>query len=734
MSIGNPIPRPDGPAKVTGRAKYAADHSVTDVLHAVYVGAPIPAGRVTAIEIEPALAAPGVVQVLTHRDLPRLQASAPTPPLSSSFLPMQSDEVRHEGQPVAIVLGETLEAAAHGARLVKVTYARTTFRAAGSGVAEDPAPDGGYMAFYVAFFEGTEFTKGDPDAGLAAAVHRLSAEYVQPSRHHNPIEPSATLARWEGDRLTVFDAVQHGYGAQLVLATAFGVPPANVRVVCPHTGGGFGSKGYVWPHEILAAAAARVVGRPVKLVLTRAQMYANVGYQPHMVQTMALGVDADGRLTGLKHDVVNLTSISDDYVDAATEASKGLYATPAMHLRQRVERAHVNLPTPMRAPIEGPGTWALESAIDELAHWLAIDPLDLRLANYAEVNPADGRPWSSKKLREAYAEGARLFGWRERSREPRRDGDWLVGTGMASCTTGTYRLPSTVRVRLKADGTAVIESGFHDIGAGTLTIFPQIAADLLGLDPGAVTCAMGDTALPPAGPTYGSSSTIGVGSAVLYAAQEIRAKLARIAGLPADEVDMRGGRIERRGGSNGVRVADVLRQAGASELVGEGTFALPGGALFEGDGKGTPYAMRTFGVIFVEVGVDPELGLLRLRRAVGSYSAGRIINSRTARAQMTGGIIWGWGMATMEASQYEPTLGRWLSKNLAGVAIPVNADIPGDIQIHFVDEFDAQASPLGAKGIGELGATGVAAAVANAVFHATGKRVRALPITPDKLV
>jgi xanthine dehydrogenase YagR molybdenum-binding subunit len=224
------------------------------------------------------------------------------------------------------------------------------------------------------------------------------------------------------------------------------------------------------------------------------------------------------------------------------------------------------------------------------------------------------------------------------------------------------------------------------------------------------------------------------GAAVLYAAQEIRAKLARLAGLPADEVEMRGGRIERRGGSNGVPVADVLRQAGASELVGEGTFALPGGALFEGDGKGTPYAMRTFGVIFVEVGVDPELGLLRLRRAVGSYSAGRIINPRTARAQMTGGIIWGWGMATMEASHYEPTLGRWLSKNLAGVAIPVNADIPGDIQIHFVDEFDAHASPLGAKGIGELGATGVAAAVANAVFHATGKRVRELPITPDKLV
>jgi xanthine dehydrogenase YagR molybdenum-binding subunit len=728
MSIGDPIPRPDGPAKVTGRAKYAADHSVPGVLHAVYVGAPIPAGRVAAIEPAAALAAAGVVRVLTHRDLPRL-ASAPTRPLASSFMPMQNDEIRHEGQPVAIVLGETLEAAEHGARLVRVTYDRTAFRAAGRGEAEDPSPDSGY----VVYFEGTEFTKGDPDAGLAAATHRHEAVYVQPSRHHNPMEPSATLARWDGDQLTVFDAVQHGYNAQLVLATVFGVPPGNVRVICPHTGGGFGSKGYVWPHEILAAAAARVVGRPVKLVLTRAQMYANVGFQPHTAQTLALGVDASGRLTGLTHDVVGLTSVSDDYVDFATEASKGLYATRAMRLSERVERAHVNLPTPMRAPIEGSGTWALESAMDELAHRLGVDPLDLRLTNYAEVNPADGRPWSSKKLREAYAEGARLFGWRERSREPRRDGQWLVGTGMASCTMGTYKFPSQVRLRLAADGTAVIESGFHDIGSGTLTIFPQIAGDVLGLDPGAVACAMGDTALPKAGPTYGSSSTMGVGAAVLSAAQDVRTKLAGLAGLPPDEVEIRDGRIRHRGAAGGVPVADVLSQAGLSEVIGEGTFALPNDAPFEADGKGTPYAIRTFGAIFVEVGVDPELGLLRLRRAVGSYSVGRIINPRTARAQMTGAIIWGWGMAAMEASHHDPTLGRWLSKNLAGVAIPVNADIPS-IEIHFVDEFDAHASPLGAKGIGELGATGVAAAVANAVFHATGKRVRELPITPDKLL
>lgn len=735
MSIGDPLPRPDGPAKVTGRARYAADQPLPGALHAVLVGAPIPAGRVTGIDPGPALAAPGVARVLTARDLPRF-APAPVPPLATSFLPMQGDEIRHEGQPVAIVLGETLEAAEEGARLVSVSYERAPFRRPDTDEAADPDPASGY----VGFSEGIEFRKGEVEAGLAAAAHRHEATYVQPSRHANPMEPSATLARWEGDRLTLYDATQHGYSVQLVLATVLGIPPENVRVVCPHTGGGFGSKGYVWPHEILAAAAARVAGRPVKLVLTRAQMYATVGYQPHMTQAVTLGADRAGRLTALRHEVVNLTAVSDDYVDAATEASKGLYAVPAMHLRQRVRRAHVNLPTPMRAPVEGPGTWALESAMDELAHRLGRDPLDLRLASYAEVSPVDGRPWSSKRLREAYEEGARLFGWRERPRAPRRDGGWLVGTGMASCTMGTFRFPSRVRLRLQADGTAVIQGGFHDIGTGTLTIFPQIAAEVLGLDPALVTCEMGDTALPPAGPTYGSSSTMGVGASVLYAAQEVRARLARLAGIAPEELELRDGRVGRRGEgagggeSGGAPLGEVLRRAGLSELVGEGTFALPNDAPFEGDGKGTPYAMRTFGAVFVEVGVDPELGLLRLRRAVGSYSVGRVINPCTARSQMIGGIVWGWGMAAMEASRHDPALGRWLSKDLAGVAIPVNADIPADIRIHFVDEFDPHASPLGARGIGELGATGVAAAVANAVFHATGRRVRELPITPDKLV
>ena len=707
--IGKPLPRPDGRAKVTGAAEYAADFTAPGMLFAAYVTAPVPAGRVVSVDAGRALAQHGIVRVLVAADLPRL-GEAPSPPRASRFWPMQGNEVRHEGQPVAIVLAETLEAAEGAARLVEVEYALLPFAMPASTQADEPANDSKYL------HDKPEFRKGDVGVGLANAATRILQTYVQPSRHNNPMEPSATLAEWDGDQLTVHDAVQHGYSVQAVLAAAFGLPSSQVHVICPHTGGGFGSKGYVWPHQVLAAAAARIAGRPVKLVLSRSQMYSNVGYQARMTQTVALGADAGGRLTAIRHDVVNVTGISDDFVEFATAASRAMYASPAIQTSQRVQRCNVNLPTAMRAPVEGPGTWAIGSAMDELAHSLRIDPLDLRLANYAEEDPSDGRPWSSKKLREAYEEGARLFGWRER--KTRRDDNWVIAQGMADCTMGTFRFPSAARLTLRADGSALLEAGFHDIGSGTLTIFPQIVADVLGLDPARVVVRHGDTTLPQTGPTYGSSSTIGVGGAVWDAACKVRDRLARLSSL-----------------TPGTPVVDAMSRAGLSEITAEGSFALVGNAPFEADGKFTPHAMRTFGVVFVEVAVDQELGLLRLRRAVGSYSAGRIINARTARAQMTGGIIWGWGMAAMEASTHEATLGRWLSKNLSGVAIPVSADIPGDaIQVHFVDEVDEHAGPLGAKGIGELGATGVAAAVANAVFAATGKRVRDLPITPEKLV
>jgi xanthine dehydrogenase YagR molybdenum-binding subunit len=725
MSIGQPLARPDGRAKVTGAARYTADHDAPNLLHGAFATASIPAGRVAAIETAAARAEPGVVRVLTHEDMPRL-SRIETPPFAHSVMPMQDDAICHEGQPIAIVLGETLEAAEAGVQRIGVRYHRAEPRVpvasrwdAIDQVAVAPKQGG------LLFFE-PQFSKDDTAAGLAGATGRVEAAYLQPPRHHNPMEPSATLAVWEGDSLTLYDSTQHVYGVQRALAAALGMPVERVRVIAQHTGGGFGVKGFIWPHELLAALAAKIVGRPVRIALARADMYSFLGYQPRVAQRMALGADADGRLTAIAHDVVSLTSVTDDYLEFATEASKGFYATPALRLTQRAEHAHVAMPTPMRAPVEGPGTWALESAIDELALILEIDPLDLRLANYAENDPASGRQWSSKQLRKAYEEGARLFGWRERPRTAARDGNWLLGQGMASCQMGTFRNPSTAQVRLKADGCAVVETGTQDIGTGTLTIFPQIAADVLGLPVDRIDLRMGDTRLPEAGPTYGSSSTMGVGAAVLQAARDVRGKLARQLNLPPDETEMVDGLIRRRGARDGRAIAEAVREAGTDEIVGSGAF--------DPDQHGRDLAMRSFGAVFVEVGVDPELGLLRLRRAVGSYSAGRIVNPRTARSQMIGGIVWGWGMAAMEQSQFDPNLGRFLSKNLAGVAIPVNADIPSDITIHFVDEVDEHASPIGARGIGTLGATGVAAAVANAVAHATGKRIRDLPITPEKLL
>jgi xanthine dehydrogenase YagR molybdenum-binding subunit len=368
----------------------------------------------------------------------------------------------------------------------------------------------------------------------------------------------------------------------------------------------------------------------------------------------------------------------------------------------------------MRSPVEGCGLWGLGSAMNELAERLNVDPVELRLRNYAETHPITGQPWSSKKLRECYQEGARVFGWRPRPCGPERDGPWLVGQGMADCAMGCFRSPSTARVRLLADGSAVVETGTQDIGTGTLTIFPQIAADVLGLEPGLVSLRMGDTSLPEAGMTAGSSSTMGVGSAVMAAAQDVLASLSERLGRDLGPAPGAGA------------LGAAMHEAGLEQLAGEGAFAP------DDDG---PYAFHTFGAIFVEVGVDPELGIVRLRRAVGRYSAGRIVNPRTARSQMIGGIVWGWGKATMEASRHDSHLGRWVSKNLAGVALPVNADIPSSgIDVDFIDEVDEHASPIGAKGIGELGATGVDAAVADAVFHATGERIRELPITPDKLV
>jgi xanthine dehydrogenase YagR molybdenum-binding subunit len=705
MNVGEGIRRVEGPAKVTGRAKYAADNTPRNVLYGVLVGSPVAAGRIRGIDAAAALRIPGVVRVLTRADMPKF--GEVTLPAAINRLPMQTDVIEIEGEAVAMVLGETLEAAEAGAQVVKVDAAAEPPLVPGHG-RRMPAPEGPF---------GPDLQKGDLMGELARAKTRLTATYSQTARHHNPMETSATVAEWRNGKLQLWDAVQHAENVLIVLPAALGIKREDIRVIAPHTGGGFGSKGYVWPHQILTAAAARIVGRPVKLQLTRAQMYAMAGHQPIMRQELSLGCDAAGKLTALQHKNLNACPVTDTFFEPATSISRSLYAAPAIWTSEEIERVNISLGTPMRAPAEGPGSWALESAMDELAEQAGMDPLDLRIAAHADVHPENGKPWSSKKLLEAYEEGARLYGWRERAARPRIDGPWRIGHGMATCTMGNFRFPGEARVRLTPEGGAVVETNTHDIGTGTQTIFSQIAAEELGLPVERVSIRWGDSELPKAGPVYGSSATMGTGGAVALAARDAKAKLARLTGAAVGELD----------------VSAALRRINAG-VVGEGRFTLPGDGDFNLDGTDTPHAMKTWGAIFLEVGVDPDFGIARLRRAVGVYSAGRIINPRTARSQMTGGIIWGWGMATMEGTEFEPAHGRWLAKNLSNIMVPVNADIPADITIRFTDEFDPHASPIGARGIGELAATGIAAAAGAAVRDAVGVRVRDLPITPAKVL
>ncbi|MGQ0718835.1 MAG: xanthine dehydrogenase family protein molybdopterin-binding subunit [Pseudonocardiales bacterium] len=702
MSIGTSLTRPDGWAKLTGAARYAADHVLPGLVHAVLVTATVPRGRVAELDTARAAAAPGVVAVLTRADMPRL-AAPPVPPLAHSVIPMQDDTVHYEGQPIALVAAATHEQAEYAAGLVRARYVGIA-PAVVFGAGDVVVPAGAYQ------FAAPDLQVGDVEAGLAQAAVVVRETYRTADRHHNPIEPSATLAWWDGDQLRVQDAVQGISAAQLVLAAAFALPIDHVHVSRPFVGGGFGCKGFVHPHQLLTAAAAQVLDRPVKLVLSRAQMFTGCGHQPATRQTVTLAATRDGALTAVEHHSVNAAARADDYTEFTTAGTCWLYATPALRVTTRIECLDRSQPNPMRAPHEGPGMVAVESAMDELAYRLDIDPVELRLRNEPDVDPVTGRPFSSRPLRQCLLEGARRFGWDGRPPEPRsmRAGSDLLGWGMAVATMDTFRFPSSARVRAEADGRVLVEAGTQEIGTGLPAVMTSITADVLGVPAGTVEVHHGDTSLPAAGMTAGSSATMGVGSAVYLAASRLRDKLAA---------------LDPSAGTDPRSPAELLAASGLSSLEAEARW----------DPAESPLSIHTYGAVFVEVRVDADLGLVRMNRCVGVYGAGRIINPLAARSQMIGGISWGLGQALLERSTFEPGLGRFLSKNLAGYIIPVNADI-GDIEVSFVDDHDPHASPLGAKGIGELGAVGVAPAIANAVFHATGVRVRDLPITIDQLL
>jgi xanthine dehydrogenase YagR molybdenum-binding subunit len=738
--IGQGIDRLDGRLKVTGQAKYAAEHALPKLAYAVMVQSTVPKGRITAIDSAAVRGMAGVLLVLTHENAPRLakeddgksqskpdqKKQPPNPKLSL----LQDDRVDYNAQPIAVVVADTFEHARDAARRLNVRYASEPAqldfaKAKLTARRPDPQPD-----------RPPETGRGNVARSLQNAATTHDAVYTTPMENHNPLEPHATTAQWQGDQLTLWDSTQNVTGVRNVAAKTFGIDPKHIRVLCPFVGGGFGSKGTTWSHVMLAALASKAAGVPVKLVLERTQMYGPVGARPLTDQHLVLGADRAGKLLAVTHDTISSTSFVSDFVEPCTAPTRKSYASESLQTSQKLATLNVGVPTYMRAPGESSGSFALESAMDELAHKLNVDPIALRLTNYAEKDYDKDIPWSSKSLRECYRVGAERFGWARRNPAPgsMREGRTLVGWGMATAAYPANRKGAKASAQIGADGIVIVRSGTHDLGTGTYTIMTQIAADALGMPIARIRFELGDTSFPEAPVSGGSQTTASVGPAVHEAARTLRDKLiaaalgdsaSRLHGLTLNDIDTADGWLFAK--SDPARrdaMIDVAKRAGDPIKADA--------SADQGDEK-KRYSMHAFGAVFVEVHVDPDLGTVRVPRIVGAYGVGRVMNRKTTHSQLMGGIVWGVGMGLMEKTEMDWRVGRAVNANLADYHVPVNADI-GEIDITVVDEVDPYINELGAKGVGEIGITGVAAAIANAVYHATGKRIRDLPITPDKLI
>jgi xanthine dehydrogenase YagR molybdenum-binding subunit len=722
--IGQPLTRVDGRTKVTGRARYAADFNQPDQLYAVIVSATVGLGRVTGVESTEVERMPGVVALITHSNAQKLpylpHKAAIDPAVGERLHVLQDDNVRFYGQPVAIVVADNLDHAERAAAALRFMYE-----------ARQPLVDHADQRIERIAPEAADRSRGDAETALTQAPVTIDETYDIARENHNPMEPHATVAAWNGARLTLWSKSQYLVNEQAEIAAVFGLPAENVEVICPFIGGGFGTSLRTWPHVTLAALAARHVGRPVKLVLTRKQMFFATGHRPRTLQRVALGATPEGRLTGVVHEGTGETSRYEQFMEALTGVTDYLYSCPNVRTQYRLAQLDTSTPNHMRGPGEASGIFALESAMDELSYKLGIDPVELRRRNEPQIDEAENKPFSSCSLMQCYEFGAERFGWGRRTPEPRsvRDGRLLIGMGAATATYPAFHAPASARVRLLADGLAEVEAAASDMGPGTYTSMTQVAAEFLGLPLEQVRFRLGRSDYPQT-PSHGGSWTMAsVGSAIRAACLEAQAQAARRAmadanspvfGASVDDVEWSEGRLRRRGeASPGLSYQDIVARTGVP--VGAGGSAQRDPEVAE------RYSMHSFGAVFAEVAIDPDVGTIRVRRIVGAYGIGRVVNPLLARSQCTGGMIGGIGMALMERTILDPRDGRPVNAHMADYLMPVNLDIP-KLEALFVDEVDPHVNPLGVKGLGEIALVGTAPAIANAVFHATGKRVRSLPI------
>ena len=713
--------RYDAFAKVTGRAQYAAEFPVKDIAYAYVVQATIPSGTIASIDQSAATRASGVYSIITPFNAPKLT-------LPGNVNLLQDTNVLYSGQPIAVVVARSLLEAEQAARLLRIEYkeqpAKTDFNAL---LKDARAPKRG----------GGDSHRGDAAASLAKATAVIDQTYSTPIQNHNPMEPHATIATWDGDKLSVYDATQGISGVQGSLARAFSIPPANIHVQCPFVGGGFGCKGYVWSHTLLAAMAAKVSQRSVKLVLGREQMFGPVGSRPNTHQRIKLAASADGKLLLQQHDSTCYTSLMSDWIESAAGQTTLLYDSESLITSHTLVELNLGMGTWQRAPGEATGSVGLEIALDELAEKLNLDPMQLRLINYAEKDPRQGHPWSSKHLRECYTQASERFGWSKRTAQPgqHREGNKLIGYGMATANYGAGRSPSSAVVRILPNGRVFVGIGTQDLGTGTYTILAQTAADALFIDPSLVDVKIGDSTLPRSGGSGGSTTAASVCPAVYDAAIQAKLKLAQLAiadaqsplhGATAEDLTTKDGKLFLKSNPEKSETITTL-------IARNGNLPVEATATSEMPKDRDTFSSHSWGAIFAEVAVDVDTHMVQVRRMVGTYDIGTLINRTTGLNQLVGGVVWGVSMALHEETLIDPNYGRTVNENLAEYHVPVNADIH-EIDVTAVGIPDYRFNPLGSRGIGEIGITGAAAAIANAIYNATGKRVRDLPITLDKIM